>query len=63
MIGKRVMVWHPDSPGVRLVVYRPWYRRKRRPFATLTEAITVSRWRQGDDFSINAVEEAPWPRW
>jgi hypothetical protein len=39
--GRRVQCWHPESPGIRLTVYRPWWRRKRRPFATLAEALRV----------------------
>ena len=41
LTGKKVNVWHPESPGVRLTVYRNWFQRLFYPkhFATLGEAI------------------------
>lgn len=32
-----MIVWHPSSPGSKVEVWRPWWRRKRAPFATLGE--------------------------
>ena len=37
MRGCWVVAWHPDSPGVRVTVWRPWWRRKAAEFATLGE--------------------------
>lgn len=37
--GGRYLVWHPESPGSRITVYRPWWRRKSR-FASLRECLT-----------------------
>ena len=42
MRGRLCTVWHPDSPGSRVTVWRPWYRFKWSPFATLGE-VTRSR--------------------
>lgn len=39
MKGRWVVCWHPESPGSRIRVWRPWWRCKRREFATLTEVI------------------------
>lgn len=35
--GRFVCVWHPESPGMHVVVYRPWWKRKGKEFATLRE--------------------------
>lgn len=32
-----VECWHPDSPGIRVMVWRPWYRTWNRPFASAGE--------------------------
>lgn len=37
MKGGWVEVWHPESPGLRVAVYRPWWKRKMRPSATHRE--------------------------
>ena len=36
-----MVVWHPESPGVKIVVYRNWFQRLIYPneFATLSETI------------------------
>lgn len=41
--GQMVRVWHPDSPGVRVLVWRPWWRRKASPFASLSEVLRSYR--------------------
>ena len=46
MRGRRVITWHPDSPGSTIIVWRPWWKRKAKPFATLNEAIKAGRWTQ-----------------
>ena len=35
--GTWVECWHPESDGVRVRVYRPWWRRKKDPFASFRE--------------------------
>lgn len=40
--GQMVTCWHPDSPGSRVTVWRPWWR-KRRPFASLPEVLRSYR--------------------
>lgn len=39
MFGRWLVLWHDDSPGVRVTVYRwfPWFRRS--PFATCGEIL------------------------
>lgn len=32
-----VECWHPTEYDTRVVIYRPWWRRKNRPFATAYE--------------------------
>lgn len=46
MRGRLVEVWHPDSPGQRIIVWRPWWRRKLKLFASLGEALRSSRYDQ-----------------
>lgn len=41
--GQMVTAWHPDSSGTRVIVWRPWYRRKRRAFALLQEVLRSYR--------------------
>lgn len=43
MRGRMVTAWHPDSPGVRVTVWRPWWRPKMSPFATLGEVVRSYR--------------------
>lgn len=47
---QQVVCWHPESPGVRVVVWRRWW--KRRPFASLRELGLYYR------PMMNATEEA-----
>ena len=44
MRGCRVIVWHPESPGVKVQLWRPWWRRKTKPFASLWEMGTYWHW-------------------
>lgn len=41
--GQWVTRWHPDSPGIRVLVWCPWFKRKKRSFATLHELTAVYR--------------------
>jgi len=52
MSKKEMVVFHPDSPGVRVVVRRNWIQRLLFPkhFATLIEAIKADK--QDHTFSI-----------
>lgn len=34
MKGRWVECYHPSSPGVRVTIWRPWWRQKLRLFAT-----------------------------
>lgn len=41
MRKKVKLVWHPESPGMKMMVFRNWWQRLWRPknFATLGEAL------------------------
>lgn len=50
MIGLRGQwIWHPESPGMKVWVVRGFWGRlfKSRDFATLSEVLASSEWRQG----------------
>lgn len=38
-----VTMWHPESPGSRVTVWVPWWGRKRRLFATLSQTLRSHR--------------------
>lgn len=40
--GQMVTCWHPDSPGGRVTVWRPWWR-KTKAFATIAEVLRSYR--------------------
>jgi hypothetical protein len=48
---ERRRVWHPESPGVSLIVPRRWF--KNRPFATHREVLKMREWSQ-ISFSVDA---------
>jgi hypothetical protein len=41
---KKYILFHPESPGVRVIVYRNWFQHLFRPnhFATLNECILIN---------------------
>lgn len=38
---RKIILWHPDSPGIKVTVYRGWIKRLFYPreFATLSETL------------------------
>jgi hypothetical protein len=44
MRGRMVLCWHPDSPGSRILCYRPWWKRKASLWATTNEVLVYYQW-------------------
>jgi hypothetical protein len=59
MRGQRVEVWHPESPGGRLIVWRPWWKRKRKPFASMAEWSNTHKWSQRRPVELDATARQP----